>query len=159
MESNELKSFTARITQANRSELVVIVYEIIEADIASAMKAYEIENYELFSRELNHAVKFVNELINGLDFEYVISYDLLHLYLFVNKQIISASVSKSIEPLEGASKVLASLKTGFEGVAKQDHSASVMSNTQQVYAGLTYTKGSLNEMYVDPNHMSRGFKA
>ena len=34
-----------------------------------------------------------------------------------------------------------------------------MSNTQQVYAGLTYGRGSLNEMYVDPNQASRGFRA
>ena len=34
-----------------------------------------------------------------------------------------------------------------------------MRNAQQLYAGLTYGKGSLNETFIDPNSKSRGFIA
>jgi flagellar protein FliS len=34
-----------------------------------------------------------------------------------------------------------------------------MKNTGQLYAGLTYGKGVLNETYVDPNQQNRGFLA
>ena len=48
----------------------------------------------------------------------------------------------------------------FEQVAKQDTSGAVMANTQQIYAGLTYGKGTLNEvsMSLDGNTYG-GFKA
>jgi flagellar secretion chaperone FliS len=159
MNNEDLKAFTARITQANGSELVVIVYEIILKDIESAKEAINVQNHTKFTRDVDHAVKFINELINTLDFEYPISYDLMQLYLYCNKQLIQATLKKEIEPLESAAKVLTSLHKGFVEVSKQDKSEPLMSNTQQVYAGLTYGKGSLNEMYVDPNQMERGFRA
>lgn len=159
MNNEDLKAFTARITQANGSELVVIVYEIILKDIESAKEAFNAQDHTKFTRDVDHAVKFVNELINTLDFEYPISYDLMQLYLYCNKQLIQATLKKEIESLESAAKVLTSLLKGFTEVAKQDKSEPLMSNTQQVYAGLTYGKGSLNEMYVDPNQMERGFRA
>lgn len=34
----------------------------------------------------------------------------------------------------------------FEQVAKEDHSGPVMEHSQQLYAGLTYGKGTLNEV-------------
>lgn len=159
MRNEDLRAFTARISQANGSELVVIVYEIILKDIESAKEAFDAQDHTKFTRDVDHAVKFVNELINTLDFEYAISYDLMQLYLYCNKQLIEATLKKDIKPLESATKVLTSLLKGFNEVAKQDKSEPLMSNTQQVYAGLTYGKGSLNEMYVDPNQVERGFRA
>lgn len=52
-----------------------------------------------------------------------------------------------------------SLHSAFEEVAKQDTSGAVMQNTQQVYAGLTYGKGKLNEVFMNGNERSRGFMA
>jgi flagellar protein FliS len=50
------------------------------------------------------------------------------------------------------------LRKSFEEVAKQDTSGSVVQNSQKVYAGLTYGKGTLNEVFMD-NEAARGFKA
>jgi len=55
--------------------------------------------------------------------------------------------------------VLKKLLIGFEGVSKEDHSGPMMRNTQQLYAGLTYGKGKLNETYIDLNSRNRGFTA
>ena len=41
--------------------------------------------------------------------------------------------------------MLKKLRKSFEDVAAQDDSEPLMSNTQDVYAGLTYGRGSLNE--------------
>lgn len=159
MNNEDLKAFTTRITQANGSELVVIVYEIILKDIENAKEAFGTQDHATFTRDVNHAIKFVNELINTLDFGYPISYDLMQLYLYCNKQLIQTTLKNELEPLESASKVLTSLLKGFIDVAGQDEGGPLMSNTQQVYAGLTYGKSSLNEMYIDPNQASRGFRA
>ena len=51
------------------------------------------------------------------------------------------------------------LHESFEKIAQEDTSETVMKNSQQVYAGLTYGKGTLNEVFMNPNEASRGFKA
>ncbi len=159
MKQEAIKVFTARITQASKSELIVILYEMVLEEIAEAKEAYEADNREAFAKELKHARKYVNELIVALDFHYEISKDLMSLYLFVNKQIITAIIRKSPITLDSAETVLTRLLTGFEGVSKADSSGPVMRNTQQLYAGLTYGRGKLNETYVDPSNRNRGFIA
>lgn len=158
MDKETLQAFAARATQANRSQLVVIVYEIILKDIEEAKKAMEAGSIDIFKRELQHGQKFLSELISTLDFNYVISLDLMQLYLYVNKRIIMAVIKEDTKLLDSAQTVLGNLLQGFEGVAREDKSEPVMINTQQVYAGLTYGKGTLNETYMDPNQQSRGFK-
>jgi len=66
-------------------------------------------------------------------------------------------IQRKPDSLESAVSVLQKLLTGFEGVSKEDTSGPMMRNTQQLYAGLTYGKGTLNETYIDPNDRSRGF--
>ena len=95
----------------------------------------------------------------SLDYRYKISYDLLSLYLYTSKQIIRAIVKQNPLTLQSAKVILKKLLTGFEGVSKLDTSGPMMRNTQQLYAGLTYGKGTLNETYVDPGNKSRGFIA
>lgn len=159
MNKELVQSYSARITQANRSELVVIIYEVIISDIDHAIMNYGQGNVVEFNQDLKHSQKFMNELISTLDFHHVLSYDLLQLYLYVNKRIITAMIKKTPDTLESARKVMNSLLVGFEGVSKKDSSEPLMQNTQQLYTGLTYGKGLLNETYIDPKQNLRGFKA
>lgn len=159
MEKDSLQIYTARITQANRSELVVIVYEITLDALEEAKRCCELGEMDLFTANLQKAIKLVNELMCTLDFQYILSLDLMQLYLYVNKTIINAKIKKNPEILDSAIEVLNRLLVGFEGVAKSDDSAPVMRNTQQLYAGLTYGKGTLNETSIDPGGQNRGFRA
>ena len=61
--------------------------------------------------------------------------------------------------LDSCERVISSLKDSFEEVSKQDTSGPVIENGQQVYAGLTYGKGSLNEVAIDAGTLGRGFQA
>lgn len=159
MDNAMTQTYAARVSQANRSELIVIIYNIILEDLKNGIKAYEDGDIKKFDKELKHSQKFMNELICSLNFNYTISYDLLQLYLYTNKRIITAVIKKKPDTLESAIKVMESLLIGFNGVAKEDSSMPLMQNTQQIYAGLTYGKGILNETYIDPKQNSRGFKA
>lgn len=159
MRKEEVQVFTARVTQASKSELIVILYEMILLELKDARKAYEAENLITFDKELKKAQKFVNELMVALDYQYALSYDLLSLYLYVNKRIITAIIKRNPISLDSAEKVLNKLLIGFEGVSKADTSGPMMQNTQQLYAGLTYGKGKLNETYINPDNRSRGFIA
>ena len=74
-----------------------------------------------------------------------------------NRCIIDSLRTMNVEPLENAEIVLKPLGEAFSEVAKQDTSPSLMEHTQQLYAGLTYGKGTLNETLLSGN--SRGYKA
>lgn len=157
MKKEAVHAFTARITQATRSELTVILYEMILTELTEAEEAFEQGDLSSFDRELKRAQKYVSELMATLDYKYTISYDLLSLYLYVSKRIITAIMKQNAEPISSARSVLQKLLVGFEGVSEQDKSGPMMRNTQKVYAGLTYGKGTLNETYLDPSTKSRGF--
>ncbi|MDF2542597.1 MAG: hypothetical protein K0S47_2315 [Herbinix sp.] len=159
MKKEAIQGFTARITQASRSELIVILYEMVLEEMKEAKEAYEVQDNTAYVRELKRAQKYVSELMAVLDYRYSIAYELLQLYYYVNKCIITAIYKKSIEDITKAETVMKKLLIGFEGVSKEDKSGPMMKNTQQLYAGLTYGKGKLNETYLDPNNRSRGFIA
>lgn len=159
MKKEAIQVFATRITQASKSELIVILYEMILEEFLEAREAYELKDLSSFDKELKRAQKYVNELIVALDFKYKVSYDLLSLYLYVNKRVITAIIKRNPESLDSAQSVLNKLLVGFDGVSKGDTSGPMMRNTQQLYAGLTYGRGKLNEVYIDPSNGNRGFIA
>ena len=61
-----------------------------------------------------------------------------------------------MDGLEEADKVMRRLYHSFAEAAKQDTSAPIMSNTQQIYAGMTYGRNQLNENDMDYDRQ-RGF--
>lgn len=158
MDSEMKKTYAARISQANRSELVVIIYELMLESIKTAKDAFEDEDFETADAELKRAQGLLQEMRGSLDFTYEISYSLVSLYRYVNEQLVHSIVRKKDVNLGSCERVLKGLMNSFEEVAKQDTSGPVMENTQQVYAGLTYGKDSLNEVTMYGNTASRGFR-
>ncbi|HBY71428.1 MAG TPA: hypothetical protein DEG06_04210 [Lachnospiraceae bacterium] len=157
MQKEAVQAFTARITQASKSELIVILYEMILTEIKEAEEAFERKDMEAFDKGLKQAQKYLGELMAVLDYRYKLAYDLASLYQYINERIINAMIRKKPDSLKSAVSVLQKLLTGFEGVSREDTSGPMMRNTQQLYAGLTYGKGTLNETYIDPNDGNRGF--
>ncbi len=64
---------------------------------------------------------------------------------------------QTVDNLQEVKKIMSSLQTAFEEVSKQDQGEPLMSNSQAVYAGLTYSKSSLNETITETKN--RGFLA
>ena len=159
MKKELIQEFSMRITQASRSELIVIMYEIILNDIRYAKEAFEAEDAVTYEKELAHAGRFINELMASLDYSIGLSYHLMSLYIFANKELTAAKVQKQPELLSGVEEIFEKLLAGYRKVSEEDVSGPVMKNTQQVYAGLTYGRGTLNEMYVNGNEARRGFMA
>lgn len=159
MTNERIQAYTARIAVASKSELVVIMYEVIIDDIEEACIAFKSRDMSSYQKELKHAGRFLNHLMANLDYRYEISYNLMSLYIYVNKLLINASFQKNIDELINAKSILTTLLVGFEGVSKEDSSGPVMQNSQQIYAGFTYGKGTLNEVYIDAREQSRGYKA
>lgn len=143
---DELKQqYTLRITQANRTELVVILYEMLLEYMKEAKSACEKNEYKEFHIAINRGKTCVNELIQTLDFTYELSYQLRQLYLYVNQELIKADVRQTTESFQGIEVVIGGLKESFSELCQKDTSGPVMKNTQSVYVGLTYGKTQLQE--------------
>mgnify|MGYP003414119911 CR=1 FL=1 len=159
MKKELIQDYTMRITQASRSELIVIMYEIILNDMVSAREAFAAADFVTYEHELSHAGRFVNELMASLDYSIGLSYHLMSLYIYANKELTAAKTKRQPELLTGVEEVFEKLVAGYQKVSEEDISGPVMKNTQQVYAGLTYGRGTLHEMYVNVNESRRGFMA
>ena len=159
MTQEQIQTYTLRVSQASPRELIVIMYDIILDDIQNAKDASVNENEKQYQADLTHANRFLNELMESLDFSFGISYQLMSLYIYANKMLARARVSGNLEPLKDVEMIIKKLRAGFDGIKGQDTKGAVMQNVQQVYAGLTYGKGKLNESYYNLQDYNRGFKA
>lgn len=159
MEQAVKEDYIRRVTQANRSQLVVITYEIINSEMKQAQADFEEGNWENYEKELKNAQKFLNELMGSLDYKYSVSKELMEIYIYINKVLIEARMQKNIEKLTVAIKIMTGLQEAFNEVEKQDTSGPVLGQSQKLYAGLTYGKGVLNEISVNVNGSLGGFRA
>ena len=168
MKKERVQEFATRVTQGSKTDLVVIMYDIILEDIAEARRImaagtgkmlYGTQTREEYKKELLHAARFVSELMAALDFRYRLSYELRNLYVYAHKCLTEAAFSGEMHKLSDVEDMMSGLKTAFAKVAEEDTSGPVMQNSQKLTAGLTYGKGRLNEICVDPNDAKRGFLA
>lgn len=158
MESNEKVNWSARIVNATPAQLVLVIYELIFESIDEAIEHLKNKELSDFEKSLDRTRKLIMELTHDLKMQSAIEYDFLSLYLFTNKLLIQGYCRRDEQKLLEAKKILTTLYKGLcEAEKKVPKEESVMKNAQQVYAGFTYGKGTLNEtISIDSN---RGFKA
>ena len=147
MEKEKLNAYAARVTQANRSELVVIIYEAFLDSVAARKQFLKDENMSECRREIERARGFLTELMGSLDFSYEIAHYLRRLYVFAYHELCHGVALRDEE------------RFTLQEMAKPDDSASVMANTETIYAGLTYGRDSLNESVGVDGMGNRGFQA
>ncbi len=155
------KPYATRIASASPLQMVLINYELLQLNINKAL-ACQKEEKESRCVFIYEAKDFLMLLMKSLDMNVSLSYDLMRLYLYVNKLLNLAYYAADAQSyLEDSIKILKELYEGFEQISTYDKEEPVMDNSQTLYAGLTYSgrgkKSVLNE-YV-PEETSRGFKA
>lgn len=154
---NELKQeYTRRITQANKTQLIVILYEMFLTYTKDAREVWQDSRAD-FRENIRKARGCLDELMASLDFQYEIAMNLLQLYLYANRELIHADIRNNPEKLEEADKVIRNLHEAYAQIAAQDTSVPVMENAQTIYAGLTYGKNTLTENLSDQG-IDRGFR-
>lgn len=156
MDRERIKDFTRKITNGNRSELVVIKYEILFCYMQDALNAKANNNREAFKTGIRNADLVLNSFLDTLDYKYELALHLHTLYVYCKEQLAQAMYSFSENGIRNANKVLNGLYEAFEEVAKKDNSKPLMQNTQQVIAGMTYGKNQINEN-VEQMDLNRGF--
>jgi flagellar protein FliS len=155
--TKELKQeYTLRITQANKTQLITILYEMILLYIDEAKDALDIDSRADYKMAVRKIQGCVNELMNSLHLEYDLAQKLLQLYLFINRELAQASIHYDMEHLEHVRMVIGELQKAYKKIESQDLSGPVMGNSQTVYAGLTYGRSTLTENIADPA-ANRGF--
>ena len=151
MTKEQLKEYSLKVTQSNKSQLVVVTYEIILQYLEEALQYYKEGKKEEFFFSCKKAKQFLENLSSSLDMTYEISANLSAIYHFCSSCLAKNIVKGTDENIDKVMQMLKELKGSFEQVALQDDSKAVMQNDSQVYAGLTYGKGTLNETVVQGN--------
>ena len=159
MDKKVLQEFATRVTQANPSELVVVIYEAAIASMKEGKKALCDQKIEEARKELERARGMLDELMRSLDMQYSISHYLRQLYIFAYRELCQSVALRQPERVDHAMDILEQLLPSFKEVAKQEDREAVMQNVQSIYAGLTYGPGSLNETTAMGNGTNRGFEA
>lgn len=148
--TKEMKQiFTRRITQANRTQLVVVVYDMLLAYLEEGMKAYETDNKQEFDRNLNLARSCIAELRSSLNFEYDLSKNLFSIYAFADRELAGDIYGAKTDNIDAIIKMFQKLRDAYHTISKEDDSEPLMENIQDVYAGYTYGKTDVNESLVN----------
>ena len=144
------QQFTLRITQANPTQLVVILYEMLLCYLDEAKEALEIQDKTAFTEATRKARGCINELLSSLHVEYEVAQQMQKLYLFCIRRLATATRKKDKAPLQEVQKVLKPLRDAYAEIAGLNTSEPVMKNAQTIYTGLTYGKtASLKESLTD----------
>lgn len=142
------QQFTLRITQANATEMVVILYEMLLSYLDDAEEATKSGDNAALTEAIRKCRGCLNELEQSLHMEHELAGNLLQLYFYCAKKLVHAQARKE-GALEEIRKIMIPLHDAYEQVAKQNPKGPVMDNSQTVYAGLTYGRGQLTENLAD----------
>lgn len=151
-----MQEYTLRISQANKTQMITILYEMVLTYIDEAKGALDADNKVEYRSAIRKIRGCMNELTASLNFDYELAQNFLQLYLYVNRELVKASSHNDRESLEHVRMVIGQLHKAYQKIESQDTSAPVMGNTQTVYAGLTYGRNTLTENIADPS-ANRGF--
>mgnify|MGYP003591163110 CR=1 FL=1 len=150
MRDTEKQEFTRRITQANRSQLLVILYEMTVCYIGDAEKALKDNSISDFHKQVSNIRNCINELMGTLDLKYRPSVQLLELYVYISRELIAADIHRDEEALGHIRMIIEKLRDAYAKASVSDGSAPLVDNARQVYAGLTYGRDRKNEDIVRP---------
>lgn len=154
--TNECKQqFTLRISQANSTELVVILYEMILVYLDDGKEAHKAGDKTAFLETIRKMRGCINELLNSLNLKYDPAPQMQQLYLYCIGKLAACEGGcrqggmGDDACLDEIRQVIQPLHDAYQEVAKLNESGAVMNNSQAVYAGLTYGKHALAENMAD----------
>ena len=151
MKKDEIQTFSYRISQANKTQLIVIMYDMAIQYVSDAIE----NNYETqaekdeYESDVVQVKRVVDSLVTSLDMQYEVSVQLV--------KAVAKKDKNTIMLLESVKKMLETMRKSFYELSKQDDSEPLMKNTQQVYAGFTYSNDGGSNEY-SKGYENRGYK-
>lgn len=159
MTKEQIQEYTLRISQANHSGLILVLTDICITYINDSIKCYADSDAIGYKSNIDQALKAQNELIDCFNPADTLGREVVVLLRYIYGRLVSSQVKSRPVDLEATVDMLGRLKVSFEKLHEIDDEGPVMKNTHQVYAGLTYGKGSLNESVAGADVASRGYFA
>lgn len=140
MTGEQKKQFTARISQANKTQLVVILYDMTLCYLQDTKTALEQSDDLALEQSLERVRGCINELMLSLHTQYEVARNVMSLYLFCLKCLVKVQRNQDKELLARVQSILERLGRAYEESVKGDASGPEMTGIQNVYEGLTYGK-------------------
>lgn len=158
MTDEQKQQFTRRISNANKTEMIVILYEMVLIYVNDAKKALEKQDMESCEAEIRRAKACLIELQNSVNPENELGMNYFEIYLFLRRELSKAAVAGNKTALDNVCDIVNEMLETYRKLSEADTSRPIMENAQAVYAGLTYGKSSLNESLAGQD-IDRGFRA
>ena len=158
MNKDKIQEYTLKISQANKTQMITILYEMVIDYLEEALDAIGSGDKEHARVLLSYAQSCIDELIRSVNREYELGRILSDIYIFSKKELTAAAINYSQHRRWKVEQNCKMLCSAYRELEKNDTSAPMMGNTQTVYAGLTYGKYRLNED-VTAVSMNRGVMA
>ncbi|MGN0435348.1 MAG: flagellar protein FliS [Wujia sp.] len=159
MTKEQIKEYTLRTTQANHSGLILVLFDVEKTYLLDGLACYDKDDIECYLRNIELAKKAHNELMASINPRDVLGVRVLAILRFIYSKLVNSSVRRKPDELDRCIAMMDKLRVCFERLHELDDEEPVMKNTHQVYAGLTYGKGVLNESYGNADYSTRGFQA
>ena len=158
MTKEQIKEFTLRTTNSNHSGLILVMFDVVNVYINDSISAYESGDREQYIKNIRLAKKAHNELMSCINPRDELGKRVIAIFRFIYGKLASSESKRSPDELDRCKTMLDNLRVGFEKLHSIDDEEPVMKNTHQVYAGLTYGKGTLSESTLGDTY-NRGFMA
>lgn len=155
MTNEKKQEYTLRISSANKTELVEILYEMLLEYTKEAQEAIGRQDVDSVKESVRKAKGCISELINSIVADNELSDKFISLYRYVIRELTIGDIRLDVKNFENVQKVIRPLKDTYLEIMKNDTSGPVMKNTQTVVAGLTYSKNDINEALNESE--TRGF--
>jgi len=148
MTKERIQEFTLRIAQANSTDLIVILYEMLLDYIDEAKEASVQGDSAALTEAVRKARNVLNELLESLDMKYELAAYLRKLYFYCLRKLVHAQAGED-SAFDEISRIIIPLRDAYAQIARSNESGPVMDNSQTVYAGLTYGRNDLTENMAD----------
>ena len=158
MTQEQKQEFTRRISQENHSGLILVLCDIFHTYGMDAMAAYEAENMTTYLQSIGQARRTMQELIDCFSREDALGKDVITIFRFIYGKLVRSEIRRQPDELERCIHVVDHRRVVFVHLHEIDTEGAVMRNVHQVYAGLTYGKGTLNESIQGVDYGTRGYQ-
>ncbi len=149
MTKEKIQDFTLRVSNANKTGMIVVLYDIILTYIDDARTALADGDKQRFRTEITRARNSLNELIGSVNTSEELGMTLLRLYIYSSGELTKSYIYYDAENLDHVSEILVKLADAYRSIVSKDTSAPVMSNTEKLYTGYTYNPYGRTENYTD----------
>lgn len=159
MTKEQIQEFTRRTTQENHSGLILVLCDVVCTYTVDALAAYAKGDGDGYMQNVEAARRAHNELMDCFDATNYHGRKVLSVLRYIYGQYVISVIKHEPIDLERCMDMMKSLRVSFEHLHSLDTEGPVMKNTHQVYAGLTYGKGTLNESTICADYGNRGYQA